>query len=61
MRGKEKTGALRLKKGKLKKKRKLEPPDEAIDAIKKDQKGYVLVINVLQVIQWFIQNININL
>ena len=39
MRGKAKTGALRLKKGKLKKKGKLEPPDEAIDEIKKDQKG----------------------
>ncbi len=39
MRGKAKTGASRLKKGKVKKKGKLEPPDEAIDAIKKDQKG----------------------
>ena len=38
MRGKAKTGASRLKKGKVKKKGKLEPPDEAIDAIKKDQK-----------------------
>ena len=39
MRGKAKTGASRLKKGKVKKKGKLEPPDEAIDVIKKDQKG----------------------
>ena len=38
MRGKAKTGALRLKKGKGKKKGKLEPPDETIDVIKKDQK-----------------------
>ncbi len=38
MRGKAKTGASRLKKGKVKKKGKLEPPDEAIDAIKKGQK-----------------------
>ncbi len=37
--GKAKTGALKLKKGKVKKKGKLEPSDEAIDAIKKDQKG----------------------
>ena len=38
MPGKAKTGASRLKKGKIKKKGKLEPPDEAIDAIKKGQK-----------------------
>ncbi len=38
MLGKAKTGASRLKKGKVKKKGKLEPPDEAIDAIKKGQK-----------------------
>ncbi len=38
MRGKAKTGASRLKKGKVKKKGKLEPPDEAIDTIKKGQK-----------------------
>ncbi len=36
--GKAKTGALKLKKGKVKKKGKLEPPDEAIDIIKKDRK-----------------------
>ncbi len=41
MRGKAKTGASRLKKGKVKKKGKLEPPDEAIDAIKKGQKKSV--------------------
>ena len=39
--GKAKTGASRLKKGKVKKKGKLEPPDEAIDAIKKGQKKSV--------------------
>ena len=47
MHGKAKTGASRLKKGKVKKKGKLEPPDEAIDAIKKTRKVSVLGINVL--------------
>ncbi len=35
---KAKTGASRLKKGKIKEKGKLEPPNEAIDIIKKDRK-----------------------
>ncbi len=48
-------------KGKVKKKGKLEPPDEAIDAIKKTRKVYMLVINVLQVIHWFIQDMVIKL